>query len=171
MTRWARTSARWGTGAAAWCGPQSWPPHHHRAWSGSRSEEWSSRCRPVARLNRRRAWGGRFGRETRWHTAKCSPLHGIQKGGGGAVRLHCAVPKGCWGEEAMAVVTDRRPCCGWAGESSSHCWTCAGPSRGYTGTWPSSISPWCRCTSFCQRDSPLQTSAAGKTRRARLLRH
>lgn len=84
--------------------------------------------------------------------------------------LLCSPPR-LLGRRCNGGVTDRRPCCGWAGESSSHCWTCAGPSRGYTGTWPSSISPWCRCTSFCQRDSLLQISAAVKTGRTWLLQH
>lgn len=50
---------------------------------------------------------------------------------------------------SYGAVTDLRPGCGWAGESSSHCWTCVGLSRGYTDIWLSWISLWWRYTSSC----------------------
>lgn len=83
-------------------------------------------------------------------------------GVGSSKALLCSPPR-LLRRSGNGDVTDRRLSCGWAGESSSHCWTCAGLSRGCTGTWPSWISPWCKRTFFCQRDSPRQTSAAVKT--------
>lgn len=67
------------------------------------------------------------------------------------------------------AVTDRRPGCGWAGESSSHCWTCAGLNRVYTDIWLSWISPWWRCSSSCWLGSLLQIYASAGTWRKHLL--
>lgn len=65
----------------------------------------------------------------------------------------------------LSWVTDLRPGCGWAGESSSHCWTCAGLNIGYTGIRLSSIYLWWRCTSSCCHGSLLQIYASAVTGR------
>lgn len=61
---------------------------------------------------------------------------------------------------------DLRPCCGWAGESSSRCWTCAELSRGCTGIWRPLTSLWGRCTSSCSPWSLLRIYASAGTQRS-----